>query len=74
MSAADRFRNAADKYQETVDQWRREMLRPQVAKTTRETRIEKLLAECLPLIVKAELGSSTSPELRLLIEKIKEEL
>lgn len=47
---------------------------PPLAKTPREVRIEKLLAECMPVIVKAEMSPSTSPHYRNLIRMIEDEL
>ena len=45
-----------------------------VAKTPREVRMEKLLKECLPHILREELSTRTSPKLRNLLERMKAEI
>ena len=47
---------------------------PPTAKTVREVRLEKLLKECIPHILREELSTRTSPKLRSLLERMKKEI
>ncbi len=49
-------------------------MNPHTAKTVREVKLETLLAATIPHLWKIELGPSTSPKLRALIDLIKREL
>lgn len=49
-------------------------MNPPTAKTVRELRLETLLAATVPHLWKEELGPSTCPKLRALIDLIKREL
>lgn len=49
-------------------------MNPPTAKTVRELRLETLLSATIPHLWKIELGPSTSPKLRALIDLIKREL
>ena len=45
-----------------------------IAKTPREVRLEKLVKECIPHILREELSTRTSPKLRSLLERMKKEI
>ena len=51
-----------------------ESMKPPTAKTVRELRLEALLAATVPHLWKIELGPSTNPKLRALIDLIKREI
>ena len=44
------------------------------AKTVREVRLEGLVKECIPHILREELSTRTSPKLRSLLERMKKEI
>lgn len=46
----------------------------QIVKTVREVRLERLVADMLPVVENVELGSLTSPELRDLIGRARGEI